>query len=166
MDWMNQITGLLGKYGDDPRQYQGRDDEVQRDFDQVAGTVPRSSLAEGLAAAFRSDRTPPFSQMLGQLFGQSGREQKAGILNQLLSTGAASGLLGMLGGKKQVSPEEADRISPDDVQRAAEETERRDPSIVDRLSEFYADHPGLVKTLGAGALAIAMSRLGSRRSGA
>jgi hypothetical protein len=41
--------------------------------------------------------------------------------------------------------------------------EQRDPSIVDQLSDLYARHPTLVKTLGAAALAIAMSQIAKRR---
>jgi hypothetical protein len=37
-------------------------------FDQMAQAVPQSSIASGLAEAFRSGETPPFAQMAGQLF--------------------------------------------------------------------------------------------------
>jgi hypothetical protein len=45
------------------------------------------------------------------------------------------------------------------VQQLAEHAERQDPSVVQRAGEFYAQHPDLVKTLGAGALALVMSHL-------
>src|SRR5687767_9034336 len=54
---------------------------VESDFDQVASAGDRDDVADGLAAAFRSDQTPPFPSMLGQLFGRSTGNQRAGILN-------------------------------------------------------------------------------------
>ena len=44
----------------------------------------RSDLGNGVAAAFRSDATPPFGQMIGDLFGQPSPQQRAGILNQIV----------------------------------------------------------------------------------
>jgi hypothetical protein len=60
-------------------------------FDQVAQAVPSATLAEGLTAVFRSDQTPAFGQLVSGLFGQSSGDQKAGILNQLLSSVIGSG---------------------------------------------------------------------------
>ena len=34
-----------------------------------------------------------------------------------------------------------------------------EPGVFDRMSSFYAEHPELVKTLGAGALMIALARM-------
>ena len=42
-----------------------------------------------------------------------------------------------------------------DVAVAAQQGE---PGILDRIGNFYAEHPDLVKTLGAGALMIALAR--------
>ena len=55
-------------------------------FDQVAQAPPHNVIADGLAAAFRSDQTPAFGNLVGNLFSQSSAEQKAGILNQLLAS--------------------------------------------------------------------------------
>jgi hypothetical protein len=44
----------------------------------------------------------------------------------------------------------------------AAEAEKKNPSVVDRVGEFYADHPTLVQALGAGALAVAMGKMGHR----
>src|SRR5688500_4916681 len=82
MDWMNQLGGLLRQYADktDDDPYDGAD----QDFDQVAQRVPPQAMSQGLAEAFRSNATPPFPNMLGQLFGQSDPSQRANILNTLL----------------------------------------------------------------------------------
>ena len=84
MGWLDQIGGLL-------QQYQGGNAQtaagnVDNDFDQFAQAAPQSAVADGLAAAFRSNQTPPFGNMIGQLFGQSNGTQRASILNTLIST--------------------------------------------------------------------------------
>lgn len=142
---------------------------TQQDFQQAAQHAPPEHLASGLAAAFQSNQTPPFSQMIGSLFSQSNGQQRAGILNELLSTAgpslAASGLMsqfgGLLGGGK-VTPEQAQQVSPQSAQQLAEHAQNQDPSVVDRAGQFYAQHPQVVSALGAGALALVMSHLSSR----
>lgn len=135
---------------------------VHQEFNQVVQSAPQGALAKGLADAFRSDRTPSFGQMLSRLFEHSDSRQRAGLLNSLFAltpSSVASEVLGVFGGRKQLSPEEAQRVSPEAVRRIADQAQKTNPSVVDRASEFYADYPGLVKTLGIGALTIAMSKL-------
>lgn len=185
MDWMNQLGGILQQYsGTSPAQ---APDTVHDDFDQLAQSAPSSALAEGLAAAFRSDQTPDFGQMAAQLFANSGGQQRAGLLNTLMRAagpavisqvlsrqaggssagGGLSSLIGLLsgGGLPQVTPEQAEQISPEAVREIAAHAEQRDPSIIDQVSDFYAQHPTLVKTLGAAALTIALSKLAERQWG-
>ncbi len=71
----------------------------------------------------------------------------------------------MIGGRTQVTPEEAERIPPDTVRRLASAAEKQDPSVVDKISQFYAQHPTVVKALGAGALGSALSKLTGRLTG-
>jgi hypothetical protein len=142
--------------------------EVEQHFDQVAQHAPPSSLADGLAEAFRSDRTPPFPQMLGRLFGQSNGTQRAGILNQLLATvgpGMLGQVLGGLGGGLtggHISPQQAEQVSPQQVEDLAQHAQQKDPSIVDSVSRMYAQHPDVFKALGGAALAIAIGRIAQR----
>lgn len=176
MGWMDQLGGLLQQYGG--ADAQPGHDQIHDHFDQFSQAAPQSALADGLSAAFRSDQTPAFGQMLGGLFGQSNNQQRAGILNTLISTlgptivaqvlqrqggssgGGLAGLAGLLGGgQTQVSPEAAAQVSPEAVAALAEHAEQKDPSIIDTVSDFYAQHPTLVKGLGAAALAIAMSKI-------
>lgn len=176
MSWMDQLGGLLQQYTG-AGAHQQAPDQVNEHFDQFAQAAPQSAIADGLAAAFRSDQTPPFNQMLGQLFGQSNGQQRAGILNtligtlgptivsQVLSRQGSSGLAGLLGGgQTEVPPDVAAQVSPQAVAELAAHAEQKDPSIIDTMSNFYAEHPTLVKGLGAAALAIAMSRLSSGRN--
>jgi hypothetical protein len=129
----------------------------------VSQAADPNHLAGGLAQAFRSNQTPPFPQMLSALFSNSNGQQQAGILNRLLASvgpGAASGLLGnVLGGATQVTPEQAQQVPPEAVHQLAAEAEKRNPSIIDEASSFYAQHPTLVKSLGAASLAMIMSHM-------
>jgi hypothetical protein len=144
---------------------------VQQDYEQAAQAVPSSHLADALTEAFRSKETPPFGQMLSNLFSKSNPDQRAGILNQLLSaagpaavsSGVLSNLAGLLrGGSANVTPEQAKQVSPDAVQQLAEQAEKQNPSIVDQAGRFYSQHPKLVQALGAGSLALIMSHLSKR----
>ena len=166
--------GLLNDVGSILQQYRGASasappQNAAEDFGKVAEQAPASALSSGLAEAFRSNSTPPFGQMVSQLFAQSDGTQRAGILNHLLaaagpavgSAGALGGLTALLsgGGGRAVTAEQAQQIRPEDVQQLADQAQKRDPSVIDRASEFYAQHPTLVKTLGAGALAVLMSNM-------
>jgi len=152
--------------------------QAEKDFDQVAQVAPQNQLSQGLSQAFRSEQTPPFSQMAAQLFGNSDPNQRAGMLNQILASvgpGVLASLGGMLGGSfggnaganaaannaqvPQITPEQASQMTPEQVRQIAEQAEQHNPSIVDRMGDFYAQHPGLVKGLGGAALAIALGHM-------
>jgi hypothetical protein len=45
------------------------------------------------------------------------------------------------------------------VQQIAAHAEQRNPSIIDKMGNFYAEHPGLVRTLGSAALTIALAKI-------
>jgi hypothetical protein len=175
MSWLDQLGGMLQQYANSGQATQ----TTEQDFDNAANVVPRDTMSHGLAEAFRSDQTPPFANMLGQLFGNSSGTQRASILNTLLaaagpalmsgalssSSGGLGQLAGMLRGGGQVSPQEAEQIQPEAVEELAKAAEKQDPSIIDRVSDFYSEHPGLVKTLGAAALAVAMSGMAKQKRG-
>jgi hypothetical protein len=145
--------------------------DIHAAFDKVAGAVPHGALTDGISHVFNSDQTPPFEQMLGGLFGQSSPDQKAALLNQVLSSlgpgagqvlggiGGLGGLASVLQGGGGVTPAQAQQIPPDAVQAIAQKARSINPGIVDAVSSFYAKNPQLVKTIGAGALALLMSRL-------
>src|SRR5262244_3146018 len=54
-------------------------------FQQVAQSVDSGTLAQGIAAAMRSDQTPPFAQLVSQLFASGSGDQKMAMLSTLLS---------------------------------------------------------------------------------
>jgi hypothetical protein len=53
-------------------------------------------------------------------------------------------------------------VSPQQVQDLANRAEQHSPGIFDRLGEFYAQHPQLVKTLGSAAITIALAKIAER----
>jgi hypothetical protein len=86
-----------------------------------------------------------------------------GLLSSLAggALGNLGGLGGLLGGgsQPQVTPEQASQMTPEQVQQIAAQAEQHNPGIVDRMGDFYAEHPTLVKTLGGAALAIALGHM-------
>ena len=192
MNWMSGLNDLLQQYnGVRPQE---APDTVEDDFDQLTQAAPPTAVSDGLAAAFRDDNTPPFPNMLGQLFEKSNGQQRASILNTLISAlgpallsqilarrgggaggGTGGGALGgildsIMGGggaqqTPQVTPEQAEQISPEAVEQVAAEAEKQDPSIIDRVSDIYARQPTLIKILGGAALAVALSKIAERSMG-
>ncbi len=163
------IGNLLQQYlGGNPNANASR---AVDDFDQVANNAPRAAMAQGVTEALRSDQTPPFPQMVGQMFGQSDPNQRAGMLNQLLGgmgpgvlSSLAGGVLGNLFGgnsneRPQITPEQAAQMTPEQVEQIAANAEKDNPTIVDRMGDFYAENPTLVKAIGGAALAIVLGRV-------
>ncbi len=146
-------------------------------FDEVAGTAPSGVVGHGIAEAFRAEQTPPFGNMVAQLFGNSNPQQRAGLLNELLGSLGPSVLGGlsasplaemlrrMSGSASSVTPEQASAVTPQQVQEVAHQAEQQNPGIVDRVGQFYAQHPALVKTLGAAVLSIALAKMAQRTGG-
>jgi len=154
MDILNQMAGTGNVSG--------------QQFDQVAQNVPTNVLADGLAHAFRSDQTPAIGQMVGQLFANSSGQQQAGMLNQIIAAlgPAVAGVLGggVLGsvmnpGNNQVTAEQASQLSPEQVQAVVDHAHQANPGIADQIAGFYAQHSGLIKTLGGAALAVALAKM-------
>ena len=196
MNWMNELGGVLDRYGaGTPNR---PPETVHSDFDLFAQKAPPAAVSEGLAAAFRSEQTPEFGQMASQLFGRASGSQRANMLNILMATvgpmvlqqilarrqqGGATGapaggavgggLGGMLdkimrggtgGSAPKVTPEVADQVTPQEVEEVAREAEKKDPSVIDRVSDIYAQQPQLLKVLGGAALAIALGRMAQKRN--
>ena len=59
--------------------------EPEKHFDDVVQNASKEQLAAGITGALHSDETPPFANMVGQLFGNSSSSQQAGLLNQILN---------------------------------------------------------------------------------
>jgi hypothetical protein len=155
--------------------YAQRPTDTHQDFDEVATQVPVEALGAGITDAFRSDLTPDFGSMVASLFGGSNAQQKAGLIGQLLRAVGPSvlsslggGLLGRLlkgstadrvGSPQGVSANDVAQVTADQVRDIAVAAEKEDPSILDRVGAYYAQHPEVVKVLGGAALAIALGRV-------
>jgi hypothetical protein len=175
MDWLNQITDLFDKYG--ANRSSNVPESVDADFDRFSRTAPSEHVSDGLAEAFRSHETPPFASMLSQLFGRSPANQKSNVLNTLVATlgpalmsqllarhGAGRAATELQNGNATISPEVAEQIPSSSLEAVAAEAEKKDPSVVDRISKFYADQPALIKTLGGLALTVAMAQAAQRQT--
>ena len=111
--------------------------------------------------------------MLSTLFNNSTGDQKAGIVNHLLSSVSpgsltqllsSAGLAGLMGsGSTQLTPEQAQKLSPEVVQQLATHAQNTNPSVIESVSNFYAQHTTLVKTLGGAALTIALAKVAERQ---
>ena len=173
------IGNILNQYsGTNANQYP---DRVEQDFDHIAQNTHHEDLSHGLSEAFRSNQTPPFGNMVGQLFGQADTHQRTGMVGQLLGGlgpsvigallggglggGAMGGLLNRASGQPdvQLRPEDIEHLSPQQVEELASRAERENPGIIDHMSRFYAQNPELVKGLGGAALAIALGKMAQRR---
>lgn len=167
MDWMNAIEGIFQKYSGQAGGAAAAPADPHQDFQQVAQAAPPDVVAGGISHAFRSDQTPPFSEMVSNLFSRSDPNQRAGLLNRLfhsLGPGALASLPGMSGlssmfDARSVTPEQASQVSPDQVQQVAAHAERQNPSVVDQVSSFYAQHPQVMKAVGGSALIIALQHM-------
>lgn len=169
---MDSIASVLKNYSQ-PGQT-APPEEVHSHFEQAAQAAPPNALASALGGMFRSEQTPPFGQMVGQLFGSSSGSQRADLLNALLSNPATAGIVAKLAQSSginipgmssgAITPEAAAQVPPEVVQQAAAQVEKHDPSIVDRVSQIYAQHPMLIKTLGVAAMGMALSHLAGRRT--
>ena len=142
-------------------------------FDSVASQATPKDLGGGVAAALRSNATPSLGETIGNLFGQSNPQQKAGVLNEIMQSmggpalGAGGGILARILGtgaqasSSSITPAQAAQISASDVSTIATNAQQHDDSLVDRLGAFYAQHPTLVKSLGIAALGAVMTHMSS-----
>lgn len=159
------VLDILKAYADRPT-------DTQEDFDDVARSVPASTLGDGLAQAFKSERTPDFGNMVSSLFGGSNSQQRRGLLGQLISSLAptvlssfAGGVFGKMAsaqGRPEVDAAQVDALSADQVRDLAAAAQKHDPSVMDRVGSYYAEHPEVVKILGGAALAVALGQIAQR----
>src|SRR4029078_10631241 len=82
MGLLDDVKGLINQYaaGDTPA------GDATAHFDQMAQSVDPSAVAQGIAAAFRSNDTPPFGQLVSNLFANGNADQKMAMINTLLSS--------------------------------------------------------------------------------
>jgi hypothetical protein len=170
MAWMDAISEIMNRYRGMGAGTAAAPADPHQDYREIAQTAPREVMADALSHTFRSDQTPNFSDMVASLFRESDPNQRAGLLSHLL-TAASPAVLSRIpvlrdlaGGASQgVSAEAANQVSAEQVQQIAQNAQQNNPSIVDRVSGFYAQHPDVVKALGGTAIAIAIQHIVRRR---
>jgi hypothetical protein len=172
MAWMDTISDIVSRYTGTAGGAAAAPADPHQDYCNISESAPRDVMADALAHSFRSDQTPSFAEMVSVLFRSSNPEQRAGLLNQLagaVGPAALAGipalkkLMGSASGEQPISPETARQVSPAHVQQLAEDAHRDNPSIVDQVSNFYAQHPDVIKALGGTAIAVAIQHIARRR---
>ena len=170
MKWLEAVTDIVDRY-QSGNYGRPNDSTTHEDYQQVVQSAPQDVVANGIAGMFRSNDTPPFPEMISNLFAQSNQNQRAGLLNHLLSAvppaaiaalPGLSSLGGLLGGNRDAVDNVANQLSPDQVRQITTHAEAQDPGIVEKVSGFYAQHPGLMKAVGGMALAVAMKHMTKR----
>lgn len=167
MGLFDSLTGMLAQYASSA----APTGDVGAHFEQVAQAVDPGTVAHGIAAALRSDQTPPFAQLASQLFASGSGDQKMAMINTLISSvspdqrAQLSALIPGLGGAASVTAAQAAAVSPAALQTIAQHVEQHDAGIVDKMSALYAAHPTLVKTLGSAAMMIVMRKIAERHQG-
>jgi hypothetical protein len=173
MGWLDAIGDIVSKYSGAGGGTATAPENVHQDFENVAKTAPAQVTADALAHAFRADQTPSFPEMVATLFQGSNSDQRAGLLNQLIgslgtstlaSVPGLNGLASESGQDPTVSPEQANEISAEQVRQAAAHAQRTNPSVIDQVSSFYAEHPGVVKSLGTAAVTLVLQQITRRTS--
>jgi hypothetical protein len=139
---------------------------AEADFHKIAQSADAGTLAQGIAEVMRSDQTPPFAQIVSQLFASASSEQKSAMITALMSAVPADQrgpLAAMLGGSASgttgSSGAPAAMPSRDTIASMAQRAEQSGAGVIDAMSRFYAEHPTLVKTLGTTAMVIAMRKI-------
>ena len=92
------------------------------------------------------------------------------VLSCLLSGAGGAAIASVLGksagnSTEAITPEQASQLTPVQVQQMADHAQQNNPSIVDHMSDFYAQHSGLIKILGDAALAVALAKMADGSKG-
>ena len=171
MAWTDAISDIVSRYTAGAGGTASAPADPHEDYRTIAQSASPRQITDALSDAFRSGQTPSFPDMVSGLFRESNPEQRAGLLGHLLSAigpGALANIPGLSelagSGESGVTPRQASRISEGQVQQAAAQAERANPSIIDRVSGFYAQHPDAVKGLGAAAITIAIQSIARRQT--
>lgn len=170
------LLDVLTQYAQKPPSSTSATSEAH--YAEIVPQLTPDVLSKGMAETFRSDHTPPFGDMVSGLFGQSSPQQRAGLLGQLLQslgpaaiTAMGSGVLARVLGSNQslqpgqapaITPTQANQVSPEDVREIATRAEQQHPGVVDSVSNFFGQHPDLIKGIGAMGLAVLLGKMARR----
>lgn len=165
MAWTDLVADVLKQYGGD-----ASGGDADADFDRVAQHAPQGNMEQAILGALHSDSTPDIGSIVSKLFASAGGEQKADILNTLLTTvGPAimqevlrhlnlQDMAGMFA-SGPVSAAQAEQVPPAVAGRLAYHAHEQNPAVMSALSGFLSSNPALLKSLGGGALSAVMNQL-------
>lgn len=162
MGILDQVGGLFGS--DSPNQ-------LNEQFQQMMQEADHRDIAHGISQAFQSHETPPFEDLVKSLFQHSNDHQKAGILQLLASSVAPTVVQRFIGGASSsqlagnMTPEQMKNVPPEAVKELAAHAAKENPSMIDKISEFYAQHPQLVQALGTSVVGMIISKMGAKKEG-
>ncbi len=159
MSFLDQLGSILSQYqsGSTPDHAQ-----AQAHYDEIAKNVPPNVLAQTIGPALESMDTQHLKEKITQAAAQMTPEQRSAFLQQILAGLGGAGGLGAALNRSGASPSVAAdpaSASPQDVGNLAAYAKEHQPEIFRRASEFYAQHPTLVKVLGTVAIASIARRL-------
>jgi len=166
MSFLDQIGSILNQYqsGAMPSR-----EEAQAHYDEIARSVPPSVLAQTIGPALESMDTEHLREKITAAAAQMTPEQRAAFLQQILAglggAGGAAAAVAKAGASPTVA-QDPSSAPPQDVGNVATYAKEHQPEIFRRATEFYAQHPTLVKVLGTVAIASIARRLaGGARPG-
>lgn len=167
----NDVSAVLRQYAAETGVHSVQ--KVEQDFVAIAQQVPADEITGGLVQAIHSEQTPPFDELMRQSFERADAAQRTAMLKRLLD-GASPRVLQPLTDNSvlhyigrdeyrvaavHVDDTIAGTLSPGVFQQIASEAAAQDPSVVDRMSEFYAVDPDAGRTLGGVALSVALGKM-------
>jgi len=166
MSFFDQIGSILNQYQSCATPTR---EEAHAHYDEIAKAVPPDVLAQTIGPALESMDTAHLKEKIAQTAAQMTPEQRSAFLQEILAGLAGSGGAAAALNRAGASPTLAQNPSaatPQDVANVATYAKENQPEIFRRATEFYAQHPTLVKTLGVVAIASIARRLaGGARPG-
>jgi hypothetical protein len=164
MSFLDQIGSILNQYqgGAMPSR-----EDAHAHYDEIAKSVPTDVLAQSIGPALESMDTAHLKDKITQAAAQMTPEQRSAFLQQILAGLGGAGGLGAVLTRAGASPslaQDPTTATPQDVGSVAAYAKEHQPELFRRATEFYAQHPTLVKVLGTVAIASIARRLmgGSR----
>lgn len=164
MSFFNSIGGLLNQYIGGSGA--ASTEEAHEHYDQVTSAVPAGILGSAIGPALQSLALGEVQQHIFNSASQMSSEQRGGLVQSLLGGFVSSGtnvssLLAQLG----INPSVADNpesASPEEVAALAAHAHQNNPDVFHRAMAFYAEHPTLVKAMGAAAVSAIIYEIAKR----
>jgi hypothetical protein len=146
-----------------------QDLELRRSYTAITESASRPTVTDALATAIQSSDCG-FPRLIADLFQHCDDEQRANALMILVhSLTPASqqalhhaGLFEYVSSGPEAAVERVSRLCVEAVQLIAAEAERSDPTVVQRICDFYSRYPNITKHLPTPTLAVVLAELARR----